>query len=92
MTENITSLPNPTGLDYLMARLESDIKFADKMYKENERLYTKHGKIPLFETPMNHHKTMYDDLSTAYKEIKRLHNIACCEGQDGNWTGDWRNK
>lgn len=79
----------PTGLDYLMHRLESDIKFTHEMYIENKRLYTKHGGIPLYKTPMQHHKTMHEDLLAAYNEIKRLHDIACCEGQEGDWTGDW---
>ena len=78
-----------SGLDYLMHQLKKDIKFSKSLYEIDKKAWLKHGKIPMYEGPMRRHKKNVTELTSAYEEIKRLHNIARCEGQGGNWTGSW---
>ena len=79
------------GLDYLMHQLEKDIKFSKSLYEIDKKAWLKHGKIPLYEGAMRHHKENVTELTSAYEEIKRLHDVARSEGLDGDWTGDWTN-
>ena len=77
------------GLDYLMHQLKKDIKFSKSLYEIDKKAWLKHGKIPLYEGSMRHHKENVTELTSAYEEIKRLHDVARSEGLDGDWTGNW---
>lgn len=79
------------GLDYLMHQLKKDIKFSKSLYEIDKKAWLKHGKIPLYEGSMRHHNENVTELTSAYEEIKRLHDVARSEGLDGDWTGSWTN-
>jgi hypothetical protein len=80
------------GLDYWMHQLEKDIKFSKSLYEIDKKAWLKHGEIPLYEVPMLHHKRRVTELTSAYEEIKRLHDVARSEGLDGDWIGEWNLK
>ena len=80
------------GLDYLMHQLEKDIKFSKSLYEIDKKAWLKHGEIPLYEVPMLRHKRRVTELTSAYEEIKRLHDVARSEGLDGDWMGEWNLK
>lgn len=95
MTESYTTdtdTKSLKGLDYLMYQLEKDIKFSKSLYEIDKKAWLKYGEIPLYEVPMLRHKRRVTELTSAYEEIKRLHDVARSEGLDGDWTGDWNLK
>ena len=75
------------GLDYLMHQLEKDIKFSKGLYEIDKKAWLKHGKIPLYEGSMHHHKENVTELTSAYEETERLRNIARY-GENGCLLGE----
>lgn len=87
----MTETESLKGLDYLMHQLKEDIKFSKNLYEIDKKAWLKHGEIPLYEGSMRHHKENVIELTSAYEEIKRLHDVARSEGLDGDWIGGWTN-
>ena len=83
----MTETESLKGLDYLMHQLEKDIKFSGSLYEIHKKAWLKHGKIPLYEGSMRHHKENVTEMTSAYEEIKRLRNIAFCGG-NGHLLGE----